>query len=416
MKLPPTVLRGPLGISAWRQGTRSTTSRTTNRYFHANATYCQNVKSYISSSHSPHLNLSLEHHLLSHSPPDSTILFLYRNRPSIIIGRNQNPWLETNLSLLRNASSLGISEPVELVRRRSGGGTVFHDLGNVNWTVICPSAEFTRDKHAEMVVLALRSLGLARARVNERHDIVLDQGSVSSKQSADPEDTHVTPFTSKDVTPLKVSGSAYKLTRGRALHHGTCLLSSPNLGVIPKLLRSPAKGFMSARGVESVSSPVGNLGLEVEHFMGAVQHEFGKMYGSPQRIEVEDFGEGWAARTGVVEGMRELESPKWTFLQTPQFTLSSTPLPGTKPDASAILDPAVASIDLTVRYGAITAAKILLSSPPGSILTTGDSLIGERVHEITDWQQAVPAPTDASFAASWQQTTAWLSRMLPSVV
>ncbi|KAK6415670.1 hypothetical protein LTR95_017559 [Oleoguttula sp. CCFEE 5521] len=413
MKLPPIVLRGPSGASAWRQGTKSAPLRPHSRLLHTTRPCQSNVKSYISSSHCPHLNLSLEHHLLSTSTPDSTILFLYRNRPSIIIGRNQNPWLETDLSLLRNASSLGISEPVELVRRRSGGGTVFHDLGNVNWTVICPSADFTRDKHAEMVVRALRSLGVARARVNERHDIVLDQRTEPSP--ADPDDTHVTSFTSKDVTPLKVSGSAYQLTRGRALHHGTCLLSSPNLGVIPRLLRSPAKGLMSARGVESVSSPVGNLELEVKDFMEAVQREFGRMYGSPKGMEVEDLEEGWADRNGVVEGIRELESPEWTFLQTPQFTLSSTALPGKGSNASAMLDPATASIDLTVRYGAITTAEILLRSTTGPTLAKGDSLTGRRVHEITDWQQALSAPADASFATSWEKTASWLSKMLPSI-
>ncbi|OQO03008.1 hypothetical protein B0A48_11292 [Cryoendolithus antarcticus] len=393
MKLPPIVLRGPSGTSAWRQVTKSASFRPHSRLLHT-ARPCQSdVKSYISSSHSPQLNLSLEHHLLSHSHPDSTILFLYRNRPSIIIGRNQNPWLETNLSLLRDASSLGISEPVELVRRRSGGGTVFHDLGNVNWTVICPSADFTRDKHAEMVVRALRSLGVARARVNERHDIVLDQGTEPSP--ADPDDTHVTSFASKDVTPLKVSGSAYKLTRGRALHH--------------------AKGFMSARGVESVSSPVGNLELEVKDFMQAVQREFGRMYGSPTGMEVEDLEEGWADRNGVVEGIRELESPEWTFLQTPQFTFSSTALPGKGSNASAMLDPATASIDLTVRYGAITTAEILLRSTTGPTLAKGDSLTGRRVHEITDWQQALSAPADASFATSWEKTASWLSKILPSI-
>nr|OQO22241.1 hypothetical protein B0A51_10354 [Rachicladosporium sp. CCFEE 5018] len=413
MKLPPTVLRRPSGTSGWKSGTKSNAVSPHRRLFHTTRPCQSDVKSYISSSHTPHLNLSLEHHLLSTATPDSTILFLYRNRPSIIIGRNQNPWLETNLSLLRNASSLGISEPIDLVRRRSGGGTVFHDLGNVNWTVICPSAEFTRDKHAEMVVRALRSLGVARARVNERHDIVLDQGTEAS--SADPEDTHVTPFTSKDVTPFKVSGSAYKLTRGRALHHGTCLLSSPNLGVIPKLLRSPAKRFMSARGVESVSSPVGNLQLELEDFMEAVQREFRRMYGGQHGMEVEDLGEAWADRTGASEGIRELESPEWTFLQTPQFTLSSTPLLGKKPDASAMLNPSHASVDLTVRYGAITAVDVLLRSTRGLTLSMGDSLIGQRVHEITEWQQSLPAPADASLTASWKQATAWLSRMLPSV-
>lgn len=244
------------------------------------------IQSYISSSKDPYLNLSIEHYLLQRSPPDSTVLFLYRNRPSIVIGRNQNPWLEVNLGLLKAArgSQEKETEPpgigkVDLVRRRSGGGTVFHDEGNVNWSVICPPASFTRDKHAEMVVRALRRLGVDRARVNERHDIVLDQGQW--KHSVNEEDTHKSPYTVEDSAgprPLKVSGSAYKLTRTRALHHATCLLSSPNLNIIPDYLHSPAKPYIKARGVESVSSPVGNIGLNNKAFIDAIQGEFANMY------------------------------------------------------------------------------------------------------------------------------------------
>lgn len=69
------------------------------------------------------------------------ILFLYVNRPSVIIGRNQNPWLEVNLPLLNAARGRPETEPpglgaVDLVRRRSGGGAVFHDEGNVNWSTL----------------------------------------------------------------------------------------------------------------------------------------------------------------------------------------------------------------------------------------------------------------------------------------
>lgn len=279
------------------------------------------VKSYISTSDDPYLNLSIEHHLLQTSPADAAILFLYTNRPSIIIGRNQNPWLEVNLALLNaaatrkgsnnNATSLpetGLDAPVDLVRRRSGGGTVFHDEGNVNWTVICPSSIFTRDKHAEMVVRALRSNGIDRARVNERHDVVLDQGQKQTTDSLDPADTHATPYQSPSAPrPLKVSGSAYKLTRARALHHGTCLLSSPNLNVIPHYLHSPAKSFITAKGVESVSSPVGNILLANERFEMAVRKHFAEMYGEPEGGVVE-VGEDWAAGVeGVRKGMEELK-------------------------------------------------------------------------------------------------------------
>lgn len=247
--------------------------------------------------------------MLQKSSPESAILFLYVNRPSIIIGRNQNPWLEVNLALLNEAHDarhgLGV---VDLVRRRSGGGTVFHDEGNVNWTVISPSATFTRDKHAEMVVRALRSRGVERARVNARHDIVLDQGERSSEAITD--DTHSTPYTIHGETiarPLKVSGSAYKLTRGRALHHGTCLLSSPNLKVIPNYLHSPAKPYIAARGVESVSSPVGNIGLNNDEFSTVVHEVFAQMYTGSTKTPLEEVGDELMEVKAIREGCAELK-------------------------------------------------------------------------------------------------------------
>lgn len=248
--------------------------------------------------------------MLRKSDAESTILFLYVNRPCVVIGRNQNPWTEVNLGILnavRSAHNAMETEPpaigaVDLVRRRSGGGTVFHDEGNLNWSIICPRTEFTRDKHAEMTVLALRKLGIERARVNERHDIVLDQGH--EKRPSDSQDTHRTPYTDEGgiLRPLKVSGSAYKLTRQRALHHATLLLCSPNLHIISDYLRSPARDFIQAKGVESVSSPVTNIGLSVESFKGQMQEEFAAMYGAeasspefvgPEHLNVSDIRKGY---------------------------------------------------------------------------------------------------------------------------
>ena len=251
---------------------------------------------YISNSNDPYLNLSIEHFLLQESAQHSTILFLYVNRPCVVIGRNQNPWLEANLKLLAgpirpsvwtDEGSINSGPPtlVDLVRRRSGGGTVFHDYGNVNYSVICPTADFTRDKHVEMVVEAIRHDN-ERARVNDRHDIVLDQGDLlPSEGIPDPNNTHKTAFqpSSPKFPPLKVSGSAYKLTRTRSLHHGTCLINSPNINGISAYLHSAASPFLKARGVDSVRTPVANVYASyqphaIARFMKQVVEVFGKKY------------------------------------------------------------------------------------------------------------------------------------------
>ncbi|KAJ4144369.1 hypothetical protein LMH87_003253 [Akanthomyces muscarius] len=254
---------------------------------------------YLSRSRDPLLNLSVEHHLLQTAPADATVLMLYANAPCVVFGRNQNPWIETNLARLATT-------PIRLVRRRSGGGTVFHDEGNVNFSVICPSAAFDRNKHAEMVVRALRRLGRPTTRVNERHDIVID-----------------TPPPDR-VGTYKVSGSAYKLTRLRSLHHGTCLLRSPNLGAISSLLRSPAEGFIKARGVDSVRSPVRNLDLDVAAFQDAVVREFEAMYGPSDVRAVVDDAPAMAVDR-IRQGYEEMRARDWLYGQTPRFAFCTHP-------------------------------------------------------------------------------------------
>ncbi|KAL3420492.1 lipoyltransferase [Phlyctema vagabunda] len=257
-----------------------------------------NSQVYLSRTRDPYLNLSIEHFLLQKTPPESTILFLYTNRPCIIIGRNQNPWLEVNLGLLKAHPGM---RDISLVRRRSGGGTVFHDEGNVNYSVICPTHAFDRDRHAEMVVRALQSLGVRKARVNERHDIVLDPSEVGPQ-------------------PLKISGSAYKLTRLRSVHHGTCLLSSPNIGSISQYLRSPAKPYIKARGVDSVSSPIANANVSTAEFEDAVVSEFTQLYGATDIIPL---GDDLKSIPEISTGLAELKSLDWIYSQTPQFTFST---------------------------------------------------------------------------------------------
>jgi lipoate-protein ligase A len=392
-------LRPPRYLSSWH----SELSKPSNQF-----------QIYTSRSNNPYINLSIEHHLFQKSPPGSKILFQYINRPCIVIGRNQNPWLEVNLALLYSKSPNGVVPPsrlgledVDLVRRRSGGGTVFHDEGNVNWSVICDFTEFTRDKHAEMVVRALRSIGIDRARVNERHDIVLDQGSKGIP--SDPADTHKTAYTSAKLRPLKVSGSAYKMARNRALHHGTALLGSPNLKVIPEYLHSPAKGYINAKGVESVSSPVSNIGLKNEKFMDAARKHFVKMYRVPEYVQEMVVDEDALDIAEINKGYDEITSLEWTYLQTPQFTFSSEPL---NEVVKAPMDKP--KLTLNAKHGSILSCQWFQRGEAVADAVISDelqqALSGRKIHEIKDWsslfQEHVP------FAQA-QDMTASLKRMLP---
>ncbi|KAL7776687.1 hypothetical protein CFE70_007105 [Pyrenophora teres f. teres 0-1] len=360
-------LRHALSAPRTCSGTQDTTKTNARRYYSSSdyssfteklADPTNKLQSYVSTSRNPYLNLSIEDHILRKSPADSTVLFLYVNRPCVVIGRNQNPWTEVNLGILnaaRGTHEAKDSEP-------PGIGTV--DL---------------------MVVRALRSLGIDRARVNERHDIVLDQGS--EKRLSKTQDTHHTPYTVEEgklPRALKVSGSAYKLTRLRALHHATTLLSSPNLHIIPHYLRSPAKNLIQAQGVESVSSPVANIGLDVTTFQRHLQAEFAAMYaelGTPSIMET--VGEGHLNIPDIRKGYEELRTDEWMWSQTPAFRL----VLDSKHDIA---------IAMKVHHGVIKSLEFENSEIPDmSRMALRTALVGLKIQDIRNWtsflQKRVPS-------------------------
>ncbi|KAF2204725.1 hypothetical protein GQ43DRAFT_468850 [Delitschia confertaspora ATCC 74209] len=418
-----TALRRLLDGSGSIPGVR----RTFSSFSETLADQANKVQRYISHSNDPYLNLTIEDHILRNSPPDAAVLFLYTNRPCVVIGRNQNPWLEVNLSILNPAKTQQAkdTEPpaigsVDLVRRRSGGGTVFHDEGNVNWSITSPRGDFTRDKHAEMVVRALRKLGIDRARVNERHDIVLDQGH--SRSNSDPLDTHRTPYMIDQggPRPLKVSGSAYKLTRARALHHGTCLLASPNLHIIPDYLHSPARPYLKAKGVESVSSPVGNIGLQNEIFQKYVLEEFAIMYGQTgKQLDIKSVGEEYLKLPEIRKGYEEIRTADWMYSQTPQFSLSNSKIneeaSQKKTLTREVKFPDGIDMHLTVHHGIIKECDI-----HGPHATTAEfqniqsRLLHRKVQDIRDWHSLLTGGSPSGGRTA-SEIAHWLNEIMPVV-
>lgn len=367
------------------------------------------VSIFRSYSNDPYYNLAVENHLLKHSDTNSRILFTYTNRPCVVIGRNQNPWLECNIQKIQEGLKFNVDEwqwafnqqpsqaagdpniPLDLVRRRSGGGTVIHDEGNLNFSFIVPNdASFSRNKHAQLVVDALeqyknngpylREAALYHnVRVNERHDIVMVPKNSTNQQKE-----------------FKASGSAFKLTRGRALHHGTLLLSSPNIArsidhtqtgpsTFSILLSSPAKPFLVAKGVGSVRSPVHNLfqlskdddrrrlscGVE-----DLIANAFRKFY-HDQCPTVVDIGKK-QGRQDLLEDIRsdmdEMMTDSWRFCQTPSFQYAS------KHDGTAV--------QFQVKHGMIENPKIETNNNSLRFPEFA-GLEGRKLHEVQSWAEYI---------------------------
>ncbi|KAI0053750.1 Lipoyltransferase and lipoate-protein ligase [Auriscalpium vulgare] len=244
---------------------------------------------YVSTSTNPYFNLTLEDWLFKNKDVSAPLLLLYRDDPCVVIGRNQNPWKEVNMPALKRAG-------IPFIRRRSGGGTVFHDTGNTNFSIHLPRNSFDRHATAQVVLRAVRSLDIG-ADVNDRNDVC--------------------------VGPYKVSGSAYKIVKDRAYHHGTMLIST-RLDTLGDVLYVN-KDSMVTRGVASVRSPVRNLRefqpkITHDAFVNATVQAFREEYGVDEPVyEIHEDSES-VSIPEIRHGMDELPSWNWAFGQTPEFT------------------------------------------------------------------------------------------------
>jgi len=173
----------------------------------------------------PRFNLALEEYVVKYLDSEHTFVLLWQNEPSVIIGRFQNTVEEINTEYIEKKG-------INVVRRITGGGAVYHDLGNLNFSFIektdADSIDFR--KYNERIVLALEKLGI-KAEHNSRNDIAIEG--------------------------KKFSGNAQFIYKGKVLHHGTILFNS-NLEDVQAALRVNADKFTS-KGVKSVRSRVTNV-------------------------------------------------------------------------------------------------------------------------------------------------------------
>ncbi|XP_040025881.2 lipoyl amidotransferase LIPT1, mitochondrial [Gasterosteus aculeatus] len=222
------------------------------------------------------------------------VLLLWRNRPAVVIGRHQNPWAECHLPAMRGGG-------VPLARRRSGGGTVFHDLGNLNLTFFSSKTSYDRRRNLKVVTEALRQLRPALdVRATDRFDILLNGH-------------------------FKISGSAARLSRKSSYHHCT-LLHSADHSALANVLRPSCPGIQS-NATPSVPSPVANLldhapTLQWEELLDALVRQYNAEFSSSSSsITVDPADE--AAFPGVAAAAAELRSWDWTFGRTPKFRVET---------------------------------------------------------------------------------------------
>ncbi|KAG6820695.1 hypothetical protein H0H93_013214 [Arthromyces matolae] len=317
---------------------------------------------YISNSPNPYFNLTFEDWLFKHKAHDEPLLLIYRNEPCVIVGRNQNPWKEVNFKALQQRPGL------PFIRRRSGGGTVYHDLGNTNYSIHLSRAEFNRNTTAQIVLRAVRSLGI-NARVNDRNDICVGDDKMS-----------VCCIIFLDMLLIScphVSGSAYKIVNKRAYHHGTMLIST-QLDTLGDLLRTN-KGTMITKGVASVRSPVCNLrqhSSTITHdtFANAVVEEFRKEYSISAPTQVVEEKDGLEAIEYIERGIEELHTWDWAYGQTPEFTYT----------VSQTFDWGDVTAEIRSKHGIINQCTFSVGNPKLSdidaegVMKLGQSLEGQK--------------------------------------
>lgn len=176
-------------------------------------------------STNPYYNMAFDEYCLESLPIDEPVFFLWQNRPAVIVGYNQEVNTEVNLDYLKEKG-------IDLVRRVTGGGAVYHDLENLNYTIVGRSEDLERDypEYAALMMKALQALGVP-ATLSGRNDILVDG--------------------------KKVSGFAKRVCKNRLMVHGT-LMYNVNVDVLTHVL-NPSTTKLQSKGIASVRSRVTNL-------------------------------------------------------------------------------------------------------------------------------------------------------------
>lgn len=235
---------------------------------------------YVSPSLDGWQNLALDEWFLDTMQPEDTLLYFYVNQNAVIIGKNQNPWKECDLAAMER-------DGVQLVRRITGGGAVYHDRGNLNFSFILGKDRYDVPRQLEVILRAVRSFGID-CEFSGRNDLLAEG--------------------------RKFSGNAFCARGELRQHHGTLLLSS-DLGRLQNYL-SPDPKKLKAKGVDSVRARVDNLGIDRNAMLAALRHSFEETFGPVTELALTP-----EQLAGVVPYYEKQQSWQWRLGKTPSFDL-----------------------------------------------------------------------------------------------
>ncbi len=243
-----------------------------------------------SPSTDPHFNLALEQYVFDCMDKGKEYFMLWQNDNAIIVGKHQNTIAEINQNFVKE-------NHISVVRRLSGGGAVYHDLGNLNFTFIVDDGDhidsFDFATFCKPIVAALEKLGV-KAQINGRNDITIDG--------------------------KKFSGNSQYAKKGRIMHHGTIMYDS-DMAVLTKALKV-SEDKIASKGIKSVRSRVTNV---KEHMQNPVPlEEFKKLL--LENMFAEGTLEQGVLTENDLEQVRALQKERydtweWNYGESPKYNI-----------------------------------------------------------------------------------------------
>ncbi|MGW7797500.1 lipoate--protein ligase [Staphylococcus xylosus] len=295
----------------------------------------------------PTLNLAMEEYVLKNMPKDNSYFLFYINRPSIIIGKNQNTIEEVNQSYIDE-------QGIDVVRRISGGGAVYHDTGNLNFSFVTDddgNSFHNFQKFTEPIVEALKSLGVD-ANLSGRNDI--------------------------QVGEAKISGNAMVKVKDRMFSHGTLMLNSELDEVQNALKVNPAK--IKSKGIKSVRSRVANISefldeqIDIDKFKEIILKS---IFGETQVEEYKLTDEDW-------QKIEKLSNEKyrtweWNYGRNPKYNF----------EREEKFEKGFVQIKLDVKKGRIEHAKIFGDFFGEGDITELENALEGTMHEFDSIEEAL---------------------------